>query len=49
MASLTHASAAICHQVTTLDRSKLTRQIGVLPAEILAEVEDGLKAALDLV
>jgi len=47
-ASLTQAGVAVCHQVTTLDRSKLSRQIGSLPQDILVEVEQGLKAALDL-
>jgi len=42
------ASLALCHQVTTLDRTKFTRRIGALPAEILREVEEGLKAAMDL-
>lgn len=41
-------SFAVCHQVTTLDRAKLTRKAGTLPAEILAEVELGVKAAMDL-
>ena len=47
-ASLTQAGVAVCHQVTTLDRSKLSRQIGSLPQDILVDVEQGLKAALDL-
>jgi mRNA interferase MazF len=41
-------SVALCHQVTTLDRSKLVKRIGTLPGAILGEVNDGLKAALDL-
>ena len=41
-------SVALCHQVTTLDRAKLTERIGLLPAEKLQLVEEGLKAALDL-
>ena len=41
-------SFAVCHQVTTLDRAKLTRRIGALPSEVLSEVELGLKAAMDL-
>jgi mRNA interferase MazF len=45
---LPKTSFAICHQVTTLDRSKLTKRIGSLPAEIIIEVEEGLKAAMDL-
>jgi mRNA-degrading endonuclease toxin of MazEF toxin-antitoxin module len=42
------ASVALCHQVTTLDRAKLTERLGVLPRAALTEVEDGLRAALDL-
>jgi mRNA-degrading endonuclease toxin of MazEF toxin-antitoxin module len=34
--------------VTTLDRAKLTNKIGALPGEVLAEVQQGLKAAMDL-
>ena len=45
---LSRASFAVCHQVTTLDRAKLTRKVGTLPGEVLAEVELGLKAAMDL-
>ena len=39
---------AVCHQLITLDRGKLTRRLGVLPPEVLAAVELGIKAALDL-
>lgn len=48
VAGLSKASVAICHQVTTLDRAKLTARIGLLPAEFLLEVDGGLIAALDL-
>ena len=41
-------SFAVCHQVTTLDRAKLTQRLGTLPSESLREVEEGLKAAMDL-
>ena len=47
-AGLSKASIAICHQVTTLDRAKLTTRMGLLPAEFLVEVDSGLRAALDL-
>ncbi len=47
-AGLTRESVALCHQVTTLDRAKLTQLIGELTAIELNEVEDGLKAAMDL-
>lgn len=39
---------AVCHQLTTLDRAKLTRRLGALPPEVLAAVEAGMRAALDL-
>jgi|SRR5947209_3976685 len=45
---LPEASVAVCHQITTLDRSKLTRRIGALPEPALRTVEDGLRAAVDL-
>jgi mRNA interferase MazF len=45
---LKKTSVALCHQVTTLDRSKLSKRIGTLPATALSEVNGGLKAALDL-
>ena len=45
---LPRTSFAVCHQVTTLDRAKLTDRIGRLPSEILEEVAAGLKAAMDL-
>jgi mRNA interferase MazF len=45
---LPRAGVAVCHQITTLDRAKLTERIGALPAAALTAVESGLKAALDL-
>lgn len=45
---LRRAGVALCHQVTTLDRAKLTRRLGTLRQDALARVEDGLRAALDL-
>jgi mRNA interferase MazF len=47
-AGLDKDSVALCHQVTTLDRAKLTGRIGTLPEAALARVEDGLRVALDL-
>jgi mRNA interferase MazF len=47
-AGLPKASFAVCHQVTTLDRAKLTRKVGTLPSDLLREVEWALKAAMDL-
>ena len=47
-AGLARASSAVCHQVTTLDRSKFAKKLGALTPELLRPVEDGLRAALDL-
>lgn len=44
---LKQASVALCHQVTTLDRAKLSQRIGELTPDQLRQVEAGLKAALD--
>ena len=49
IASLPRDCFAICHQVTTLDRSKVSSRIGELTATELIQIEDGLKAAMDLV
>lgn len=45
---LARKSVALCHQVTTLDRSKLSRRLGALPPRDAARVDAGLKAALNL-
>ena len=45
---LPRPSIALCHQVTTLDRAKLTGRAGMLPTALVTAVENGLKAALDL-
>jgi len=47
VAGLTEAGTAICDRVTTLDRAKLTARIGTLPDGFLADVENGLRAALN--
>ena len=47
-AGLPRTSLAVCHYVPTLDRSKLTKRAGALPADFLREVEEALKAAMDL-
>jgi mRNA interferase MazF len=47
-ARLGRDSVALCHQVTTLDRSKLTQLIGELSSAELSSIEAGLKAAMDL-
>lgn len=45
---LAQPSYAICHQVTTLDRSKLSTKLGVLPDAAVGGVDEGLKAAMNL-
>ncbi len=45
---LPRASVALCHQVTTLDRAKLTQRLGTLSPAALAAVSGGLRVALDL-
>ena len=45
---LAKSGFAVCHQVTTLDRTKLTKRIGMLDAEVLHDVEMAIKAAMDL-
>lgn len=47
-AGLRQESVALCHQVTTLDRAKLSARIGELPAATLERMNEGLKAALSL-
>ena len=41
-------SVALCHQVTTLDRAKLTLRLGALPPEDLRRVELGVRTALGM-
>ncbi|MCI0589844.1 MAG: type II toxin-antitoxin system PemK/MazF family toxin [Planctomycetes bacterium] len=41
-------STVLCHQVTTLDRAKLLRRIGLLADPFLARVGEGLRFAMDL-
>jgi len=45
---LKKASVALCHQVTTVDRSKLAQRLEPLPKDSLRQVDAGLLAALDL-
>ena len=47
-AGLPRTCFAVCHQVTTLDRAKLTKRIGTLSPDVVTAVEEALKAALDL-
>lgn len=41
-------SIALTHQVTTLDRAKLVEYIGALPPDFLDQIEQALKATLDI-
>ena len=47
-AGLRQESVALCHQVTTLDREKLSDRMGELPAATLRRVSEGLRIALAL-
>lgn len=47
-ANLKEDSVALCHQITTLDRSKLRKKLGSLSVDALMKIEEGLKAAVDL-
>ena len=49
IAGLEKDSIALCHQITTLDRGKLTAKIGALPDEILSRLEEGIMAAVGIV
>ena len=46
---LVQVSVALCHQMTTLDRSKLDALLGSLTAAQVREVEEGLRIALGMV
>ncbi len=45
---LPEESFAICHQITTLDRSKLQKRIAVLPQGAIERIERGIAAACDM-
>src|SRR2546425_9535553 len=45
---LTKPGVALCHQVTTLDRSKLGNRIGALSPDPVAGIDVRLRAALSL-
>jgi mRNA interferase MazF len=47
-AGLKKDSVALCHQITTLDRRKITEHIGSLSPGAMKEIEGGIKAAIDL-
>jgi mRNA interferase MazF len=41
-------SVAICHQITTIDKSKLHNRLGSLTSEQMDEIEFGLKSAMQM-
>lgn len=45
---LSNDSIALCHQITTLDRTKLTEKIGLVPEALMAQVEQALLAAVNI-
>lgn len=47
-AGLPNDCYTVCHQITTLDRAKLTDRIGELPSDVLSLVEQAVLAALDI-
>ena len=47
-AGLRKAGVALCHQVTPLDRAKLAERVGTLSADVMSQIADGLRAALDI-
>ena len=42
------ACVVLCHQVTTLDRSKLGKRLGALSPEQLAAISEGLRLSLGM-
>ena len=45
---LAEESYALCHQITTLDRSKFIQKLGTLSSNELKSIELGLLVALDI-
>jgi mRNA interferase MazF len=45
---LTQDSVALCYQLAVVDRQRLIRRLGQLPASRLAEIDRALKYTLDL-
>jgi mRNA interferase MazF len=45
---LTQPSVALCHQITTLDKRKMGKQLGTLSVEQLTLLESGLRHTLEL-
>jgi len=47
-AGLPRASVAVCHQITTLDRGKLSKPIGRMSPDAMRQIERAVKSALDI-
>ena len=45
-AGLPKESTAVCHQITTLDRSKLEEPFGTVPAQLMKQIEISLMTAV---
>lgn len=45
---LSQDGVALCHQITTIDRSKVHERLGRLPRALMVAIEGGVRAALDL-
>jgi len=45
---LNRDSSVLCAQLTTVSKDRLQRRIGAVPPELMREVDDALRAALDL-
>lgn len=45
---LPRQGVALCHQITTLDRAKLTEHVGTLDTQLIRAIEKAIHAALDL-
>lgn len=44
---LAGTGVVLCHQITTLDRSKFFNRIGAVSNTLLRSIENGVKAAID--
>ena len=49
VAGLARESVVLCHQITTIDRSKLAQRVGILPDEVIRQVEQGIMTAVGIV
>lgn len=45
---LTRESTVLCHQLTTVSKERLERQIGALPPDLMGRVDEALRVALGL-